>query len=104
MTELFVSVYNSPNCDGILDAFAFFTWNNVTTNITDASGTPITFVPGETVTVTLLVSEDGTNATVLYDSTVHGLIQIPLSEGSLCLTSVQWAAGSPTANKPLGFT
>jgi len=82
-------------------AWAFYTWNNVTTNITDASGNLIEFVPGETVTVTLLLGEDGTSATVFYNSTVQGLIEFTLTGGSLCLGSVQWAFGTSTSMEAL---
>lgn len=95
VTQNFLTDDDAENSVGVTEAFAFFTWNNVTTNITDANGDLVTFVPGETVNITLLLNEDGTSATVLYESTIHGLIEFSLTGGSLCLESVQWAAGSP---------
>lgn len=82
-------------------AWAFYIWNNIRTNITDASRNLVEFVPGETVTITILLNEDGVNATVLYNSTVHGLIQLDLAGGSLCLDSVQWGFGTSSLQQAL---
>lgn len=85
VTEFFTDPEFFP---GVPFAWAFYIWNNVTTNITDASGNLVEFIPGEHVTVTILLSDDGVDATVIYNSTVQGLIEIDLSGGSLCLVRV----------------
>lgn len=69
-------------------------WNNITTEITDANGNVVEFLDGDTVTVTVLMSDDGENAVVTFNSSTSGLTDLSLDGGSLCLKDVQWAIGS----------
>lgn len=81
---------------GTHGGFGFYVWNGVTNQITDANGEVVQFLDGDTVTATIEVSEivGVTDATVTFNSTSSGVIEIALTGGSLCMLDVEWAIGS----------
>lgn len=81
-------------------AWAFYTWHGVTSKLTDSNGTLVKFVSGETVTVTILVSEEQAEGAenpyaartvkFTFDSSVVGVIELTLEDGDLCQQSASW--------------
>lgn len=98
ITVTFAFLFAPPVTRG----FAYYIWNGVEHNITDNNGNPLSFVAGETVTVTINANVDGNGATFTYDSNIHGAIEV-LLEGNLCLRDVSWGIGSPTEIPPPFF-